>query len=82
MCSACQIPHESTRSQAGRVRLSQAPPNTAFLRPAPQGRYLAVGEVERRGRQLAFTHARLLREDDGQTVATATSTLALVQPDS
>ncbi|HPP99180.1 MAG TPA: PaaI family thioesterase, partial [Ottowia sp.] len=56
--------------------------NTAFLRPAPRGRYLAVGEVERRGRQLAFTHARLLREDDGQTVATATSTLALVQPDS
>ena len=56
--------------------------NTAFLRPAPRGRYLAVGEVERRGRQLAFTHARLLHEGDGQTVATATSTLALVQPDS
>jgi uncharacterized protein (TIGR00369 family) len=56
--------------------------NTAFLRPAPRGRYLAHGEVERRGRQLAFTHARLVREDGGQTVASATSTLALVLPDS
>lgn len=52
--------------------------NTAFLRPAPQGRYIAVGEVERRGRQLAFTHARLLREEDRAVVATATSTLALM----
>jgi uncharacterized protein (TIGR00369 family) len=56
--------------------------NTAFLRPAPQGRYLAEGEVERRGRQLAFTHARLLRADDRQVVATATSTLALALPNS
>ena len=55
--------------------------NTAFLRPAPQGRYRAEGAVERRGRQLAFTHARLLREADGQVVATATSTLALMLPD-
>lgn len=54
--------------------------NTAFLRPAPQGRYLAVGEVERRGRQLAFTHARLLRAEDRAVVATATSTLALMLP--
>ena len=52
--------------------------NTAFLRPAPQGRYIAVGEVERRGKQIAFTHARLLREADRQVVATATSTLAVV----
>lgn len=51
--------------------------NTAFLRPAPQGRYLAIGEVERRGKQLAFTHARLLRATDRQVVATASSTLAL-----
>ena len=54
--------------------------NTAFLRPAPQGRYIAVGEVERRGKQLAFTHARLLREEDRAVVATATSTLALMLP--
>ena len=54
--------------------------NTAFLRPAPQGRYIAFGEVERRGKQLAFTHARLLRAQDRQVVATATSTLALLPP--
>jgi uncharacterized protein (TIGR00369 family) len=54
--------------------------NTAFLRPAPQGRYVAVGEVERRGKALAFTHARLLREADRQVVATATSTLAVISP--
>ena len=52
--------------------------NTAFLRPAPKGRYVAVGEVERRGKQLAFTHARLLREEDQVVVATATSTLAVI----
>ena len=54
--------------------------NTAFLRPAPQGRYIAFGEVERRGKQLAFTHARLLRAQNRQVVATATSTLALLPP--
>ena len=54
--------------------------NTAFLRPAPRGHYLATGEVERRGRQLAFTHARLARAEDGQVVATGTSTLALQLP--
>lgn len=53
--------------------------STAFLRPAPPGRYRAFGTVERRGRSLAFTHARLQREDNGLVVATATSTLA-VQP--
>ena len=56
--------------------------NTAFLRPAPQGPYLAIGEVERRGRQLAFTHARLMRLEDRTVVATATSTLALMVPES
>jgi len=55
--------------------------STAFLRPAPLGRYVALGEVQRRGRQLAFTHARLVGEKDGKTVATATSTLALMAPD-
>jgi uncharacterized protein (TIGR00369 family) len=54
--------------------------SVAFLRPAPQGRYLAHGEIERRGRHLAFTRAQLLREEDGRTVATATSTLALMEP--
>ncbi|WOP15157.1 PaaI family thioesterase [Ottowia sp. SB7-C50] len=55
--------------------------NTAFLRPAPQGHYLATGEVERRGRQLAFTHARLMRLEDRVVVATATSTLAVMLPE-
>lgn len=52
--------------------------NTAFLRPAPQGLYLAVGEVERAGRSMVFTHARLLRASDRTVVATATSTLAVI----
>lgn len=47
---------------------------TAFLRPVPQGCYVAVGEVERKGKTLAFTHARLLRAVDGVLMATATST--------
>lgn len=50
--------------------------STAFLRPAPRGRYVALGEVERRGKALAFTHARLMRAEDRIVVATATSTLA------
>jgi len=54
--------------------------STAYLRPAPLGRYLAHGEIERRGRQIAFTRAQLLREDDGRVVATGTSTLALMEP--
>jgi uncharacterized protein (TIGR00369 family) len=51
--------------------------NTSFLRPAPHGRYRAIGEVERCGRTLAFAHARLVREEMDVVVATATSTLAL-----
>lgn len=50
--------------------------NTAFLRPAPKGRYLAVGEIERKGKSLVFTHAKLMRSEDRVVVATATSTLA------
>lgn len=53
--------------------------SVAFLRPAAAGRYLAIGEVERCGRQLAFTRAQLLRQDDGQLVASASSTLALMR---
>lgn len=52
--------------------------NTVFLRPARTGRYLAVGEVERQGRALVFTHARLTGADDGIVIATATSTLAVL----
>lgn len=52
--------------------------NTSFLRPAPQGTYLASGLVERRGKALAFARAELRRAADGVVVATATSTLALL----
>lgn len=51
--------------------------NTSFLRAAPQGRYRAVGEVERCGRRLAFARAWLVREGDEDAVASASSTLAL-----
>jgi uncharacterized protein (TIGR00369 family) len=54
--------------------------NTSFLRPAPRGRYRAVGEVERCGKSLAFAHARLLRAQVDAVVATASATLALTQP--
>ncbi|MEP7160483.1 MAG: PaaI family thioesterase [Dermatophilaceae bacterium] len=52
--------------------------STAFLRAAPRGRYSSIGQVERAGRQIAFTHARLLRHDDDTVVATATSTLVVI----
>lgn len=48
-----------------------------LMRAAPRARYRAFGEVERRSRTLAFARARLLRFDDGELVASATSTLAL-----
>ncbi len=52
---------------------------SSFLRAAPEGRYRAVGEIERCGKTLAFAHARLSRCDADETaVATASSTLALV----
>ncbi|NLY26263.1 MAG: PaaI family thioesterase [Alcaligenaceae bacterium] len=54
---------------------------TAFLRPAPKGRYLATGLVEKQGKQLVFTRAALVREENGCVVATGSSTLAVMQPD-
>ena len=54
--------------------------STSFLRPAPQGRYIAAGTVERCGKTLAFTQARLVRADTGQVVATAASSLAVLAP--
>jgi uncharacterized protein (TIGR00369 family) len=57
--------------------------NISFLRPAPKGRYVAVGETERRGKALAFTRARLFQEGASErVVATATSLLALFQIES
>lgn len=52
--------------------------NTSFHRPAPQGRYRAVGEIEHCGKSLAFARARLFAEDSGGLVASGTSTLALL----
>lgn len=51
---------------------------TSFQRPAPKGRYRAVGEIERCGKALAFARAKLVRCVDHKTVATASSTLALI----
>jgi uncharacterized protein (TIGR00369 family) len=54
--------------------------NISFLRPAPKGRYIAIGETEKRGKALAFTRARLFQEGaSDRVVATATSLLALIQ---
>lgn len=52
--------------------------NTSFLRPAPQGPYVATGQVERCGKTLAFTRASLMSAETGQVVATATSSLAVL----
>ncbi len=52
--------------------------NLSLMRPAPQGLYIARGELERRGRAMAFARATL--ETTGPEpvcVATATSVLAL-----
>ncbi len=51
--------------------------STAFLKPAPAGRYLARGEVDRLGKAMAFTQARLYTERNDSLVATANSTLAV-----
>jgi uncharacterized protein (TIGR00369 family) len=50
---------------------------TSFQRPAAGGCHRAVGKVERCGRSLAFTRARLFRDRSEEAVASATSTLVL-----
>jgi uncharacterized protein (TIGR00369 family) len=53
--------------------------NISYLRPAPKGRYIAVGETEKRGKALAFTRASLFPEGaPDRVVATATSLLAII----
>lgn len=53
--------------------------NVSFLRAAPRGCYIAIGEIERRGRQLAFTRSRLMAADAPErVVASATSTLVIM----
>jgi uncharacterized protein (TIGR00369 family) len=51
----------------------------AFLRPAPIGRYEAIGEILRKGKTIVFAHAQLRPEGHPEPVVTATSTLAIVR---
>jgi uncharacterized protein (TIGR00369 family) len=50
-----------------------------FLRPAPIGRYEAIGEILRKGKTIVFAQAQLRRQGHPEPVATATSTLAIVR---
>ncbi|HKW82616.1 MAG TPA: PaaI family thioesterase [Burkholderiaceae bacterium] len=50
----------------------------SLMKPAPHGRYVALGEIERRGHTLAFARASLYTaEPECTLVATGTSVLAL-----
>lgn len=51
--------------------------NIAYLRAAKAGKLRAIAEIERRGRSLIFTRAKLLQGDD-VVVATGTSTLSVI----
>ena len=51
--------------------------NVSFLRAALAGPLVAVGEVERAGRSLVFTQARLM-DGQGRLIATASSTLPVM----
>lgn len=51
--------------------------NVAFLRAAKMGTYIAVGEIERKGRSLIFTRGHIFQTGSAP-VASATSTLAVV----
>lgn len=53
--------------------------NVAFVRAAPQGRYTAIGQIERQGRQWAFTRASLFPDNAlDKLVASASSTLSIL----
>ncbi len=51
--------------------------NIAYLRAAKAGKLRAIAEIERRGRSLIFTRAKLV-QDDNTVVATGTSTLRVI----
>jgi uncharacterized protein (TIGR00369 family) len=51
--------------------------NIAYLRAAKAGRLRAIAEIERRGRTLIFTRAKLI-QDGEVVVATGTSTLSVI----
>ena len=63
---------------AGRV-CSTADLNVRFLRPAPLGSYRAIGEVEKLGRQLLFSQARLFSGDAPRQLVAAGSARLLLQ---
>lgn len=50
-----------------------------LMKAAPPGKYLARGTVERLGSQVIFATASLQREDNAQTVATASAVMPVVQ---
>lgn len=50
--------------------------NTDFVRPAPKGRLVARGRVDRRGRTAAFASSELL-DPEGKLVARATGIWAI-----
>jgi acyl-coenzyme A thioesterase PaaI-like protein len=49
----------------------------SFLRPAEVGRYRAEGQIERRGKSMAFAKATLAAQGSNALVATATSVLVV-----
>jgi len=51
--------------------------NIAYLRAARAGKLRAIAEIEKRGRSLIFTRAKLIEGDD-TIVATGTSTLSVI----
>jgi acyl-coenzyme A thioesterase PaaI-like protein len=51
---------------------------TSFIRPAPKGAYVVTGQVDRCGKSLAFTQARLVSLDSGALVATGSSSLVVI----
>lgn len=51
-----------------------------FLNPGDGDKILAIGEVEKAGNKLVFTHGRVFTEKDGQRklIATARSVMAII----
>lgn len=52
---------------------------TTFLRPAPAGRYVAAGRVEKRGRRLVVATASLVPEGSPEPVAIATAVMPVLE---
>lgn len=52
--------------------------NVHLVKPAPAGRYVARGTVQRMGGKLAFMQAELRRADQADVVASATAVMAVL----